>query len=168
MSEPTGDIQEPDPVHVQDELSGSMFSDPTAPVWVAQTPSAPPPVEHHTPSTPADPPASNPYARPAQPEYNQAYGQAYGQPPPGYGPQYLGAPAPTQANVSAIALVVMSGITICNLLSIVSLILGIIALTKNSKDPESSRKLTIAGWIVFAVASVMWAGSYVVRRVLPF
>ena len=42
MSEPTGDgKQQPDPDQVQDQVSGSDFGDPTAPVWVDPTAAVP-------------------------------------------------------------------------------------------------------------------------------
>jgi hypothetical protein len=57
-------------------------------------------------------------------------------------------------NVSAIVLTILSALSFCNLLTLCSLVLGIIALTKNSADPEGSRRLTKVGWVVFAVAWV--------------
>jgi hypothetical protein len=118
-------------------------------------------------SPPSYPPVSNPYAQqpPVQP-YDQPYDQPqqpygaqqpYGQPQPGqqygaYGQQQYGTGQPTQTNGSAIALTIVSVLSLCNFLTIASLILGIIALTRTSTDPESSRRLTKIGWIVFAVS----------------
>lgn len=107
------------------------------------------------------PPAGDPYAAP-QPAYDPyaatgapaaqggypAY-SAPGQwqaPPPGYG-------APPAQNTSALVLTILSGIATltCCLPMIVSAVIGIIALTKNSTDPEGSRRLTKWGWIAFGV-----------------
>jgi hypothetical protein len=164
----------------QDVTPDPVFSDPTAPVWADPTapippgPSAPPPPgptppqgdqpaagpasPDPQPTPPAAPPESNPYAQqppvqpygeptPGQPQPGQQY-QAYGQP-------YAATP-PTPANGSAIALTIVSGVSVlfCNLLAIASLVLGIIALTKNRVEPESSKRLTKTGWIVFGV---VWA-----------
>lgn len=124
------------------------------------------------------PPA--PYGQQQPPPYGQQqpppYGQQqpplpYGQPQPDaqpqsapqYAPQYAdysqqsyatGPQAP--ANVSAIVLTVVSGISILvfNILAIASLVLGIVSLTKNTTDHDGSRRLTKIGWIVFAVT---WA-----------
>jgi hypothetical protein len=41
------------------------------------------------------------------------------------------------------------------LLALPSLIMGIIALTKNATDPVGSRKLTRTGWIVFGVCMAL-------------
>ena len=89
---------------------------------------------------------------PAQP-YAQPAGQ-HAQPSPAYGPQSYETGAPTESNVSAIVLTVVSVLSLCNLLTLGSLALGIIALAKRSTDPEGSRRLTRIGWIVFAV---VWA-----------
>jgi hypothetical protein len=102
-----------------DQTSGSVFSDPTAPVWVDPTapmPAAPPlpptppgaanPWDKHPaqPQPPAGQPESNPYAQqpPAQPYGQQPPAQPYGQPEPGqqypaYGQQQpYGQPQPGQ------------------------------------------------------------------------
>jgi hypothetical protein len=53
-------------------------------------------------------------------------------------------------------LTILSGISIisCNILAIASLVLGIVALTKNATDHEGSGRTTKIGWIVFAL---VWA-----------
>jgi len=100
-----------------------------------------------------------PYGQqPSQPY--PAYGQQtpsqpYGQPHPGYGQQTYGTGAPGETNGSAIVLVVLSILTLCNPLTLASLVFGIIALTKSSTDPEGSRHMTKIGWIVFAVVWVL-------------
>jgi cytochrome c biogenesis protein CcdA len=76
------------------------------------------------------------------------------EPDPGYGLQSYETGAPTESNVSAIVLTILSFLSLCNLLTLGSLALGIIALAKRSTDPEGSRRLTRIGWIVFAV---VWA-----------
>lgn len=108
------------------------------------------------PPPPADPyaapqPAYDPYAAtgaPAQqggyPAYN-APGQ-WQAPPAAYG-------APPAQNTSALVLTILSGIATvtCCLPMIVSLIMGIVALTRNSTDPEGSRRMTKWGWIAFGI-----------------
>ncbi len=169
MSEPTGDgKQQPDPDQVQDQVSGSDFSDPTAPVWVdptAAVPAPPTPPGQAYPDgqqpaaapqavPPSPPPVNNPYAQQA-PTYGQQYpAPPYGQQPPGYGQQYYATGAPTvPSNTSAIILTIVSGLatmTTC-VIGIPSLIFGIMALTSNSTDPVGSRKKSRTGWIVLAV-----------------
>lgn len=61
---------------------------------------------------------------------------------------------PSESNVSAVVLTILSVLSLCNFLALGSLALGIIALAKSSTDPEGSRRLTRIGWIVFAV---VWA-----------
>jgi hypothetical protein len=111
---------------------------------------------------PAAPPMSNPYAQqPPVQQYGQqapAYGQQppvqqYGQQAPAYGQQVYGTGAPTEANVSAIILTIVSALAMFGtcVIGIPSLIFGIIALTANSKDPVDSRKKAKTGWIVFGV-----------------
>ena len=76
----------------------------------------------------------------------------YGAPPPAYYQQ-----APSQTNNSALVLTILSGIGIftCCGVTIVSLILGILGLTKQASDPAQSAKLTKWGWIAFAVGLVL-------------
>jgi hypothetical protein len=184
MSEPTsgsnqppdpdqGQGQNPDQDQTQDQTSGPVFNDPTEPVWANPTaplPAPPAPAGAAHPhgqqaaanpqaTPPPPPPMSNPYA--LQPPAH-AYGQQadqYGQPWPGqqypaYGQQSYGIGPPVEANTSAIVLTILSALSLCNFLTVGSLVLGIVALTKNSTDPEGSRRLAKIGWIVFAV---VWA-----------
>jgi hypothetical protein len=89
--------------------------------------------------------------------------QGYGT-PPGYAPpQGYGAPQgywqgyPTQpaapTNASTVVLTVISALFTVScygtLIGIAPLILAIIALTRNSNDPQGARSLTKIGWIVF-------------------
>jgi hypothetical protein len=132
---------------------------------------------------PVAPPLSNPYAaQPPQPQGQQPpppapYGQqqpspqyqAYGQQQPSpygqqtgpqypaYGQQSYATGQQSETNGSAIILTVVSGVSILvgNFLAIASLIMGIVALTKNTTDHEGSRRLTKTGWIVFAVVWVI-------------
>ena len=183
MSEPTGDgKQQPDPDkdQVQDQVSGSDFGDPTAPVWVDPTAAVPAPPTApgqaypygQQPAAaaqavpPSPPPVNNPYAQqPPAPPYGQqppAYGQQppappYGQQPPAppYGQQYYATGAPTvPSNTSAIILTIVSGVSMLGsafFVGIPSLIFGIMALTSNSTDPVGSRKKSRIGWIIYAV-----------------
>jgi cytochrome c biogenesis protein CcdA len=66
-------------------------------------------------------------------------------PPAAYG-------APPAQNTSALVLTILSGIITvsCCVPGVVPLILGIMALSKNSTDPEASRRLTKWGRIAFA------------------
>src|SRR5450759_372097 len=169
-------VQDP----VQDEIPDSVYNDPTAPVWADPTapipaPPTPPgaassendepaagPDAQEQPKPPVAPALSNPYAQqPPAPPYGQPpappYGQAQsGQQYPAYSQQPYATGQPSETNGSAIVLTVLSGVSLvfCNVLAIASLVLGIVALTKNTTDREGSRRLTKIGWIVFAV---VWA-----------
>jgi hypothetical protein len=169
MSEPTsghnppqapepGQGQDPVQDQTQEEAPGSVVNDPTVPVWSNPTAPIPPPPAPPRAAAPVPPPVNGPYSpQPAQP-----YGQQpdpYVQPWPGqqyqvHGQQSYPYGPPTEANASAIVLTILSALSLCNLLTVASLVLGIVALTKNSTDPEGSRRLTKIGWIVFAAA---WA-----------
>lgn len=104
------------------------------------------------PSPGQDPYAPDPYAQ--QPYAQQGYGQQVG----GYAPQPYAAPGtygqPPRSNGSALTLTIISGITTlsCCLFTAPALILGIVALTRQSTDPEGSARMTRYGWIAFAVA----------------
>ena len=96
-----------------------------------------------------------PYGQP--PAYRQEYGAApgyaqYGIPP--YAPPPSGYPPPPAQNGGAIALTVVSGLAtvLCCIFSVPALVLGIMALTKQSTDPEQSRRLTGYGWIALGVS----------------
>jgi hypothetical protein len=137
------------------------------------TPPAPPPLRNpyaqQPPAQPYGQPPAQPYGQPPAQPYGQPPAQPYGQPPaqpygqPQPGPQYSAysqQPYATgqhiEANGSAIVLTVLSGVSLvfCNILAIASLVLGIVALTRNTTDHEGSRRLTKIGWIVLAAA---WA-----------
>lgn len=197
MSEPTVGSQKPDPDQqpeperghgeTADQSAGSVFSDPTAPVWAdpgAPVPPAPPgsahPADDEQPSAatqpppPPAPPMSNPYAQqpptdpyaqqPSTNPYGQATGQ-YGHPQPGqpypaYGqsPYSTGASAPS--NTSAIVLTIVSGVSMLGtafFVGIPSLVFGIMALTSNSTDPAGSRKKSKIGWIIYAINAAVVA-----------
>jgi hypothetical protein len=117
------------------------------------------------------PPAfgQDPYAPP--PEYGQqpGYGQqpTYGQPQP-YGQDPYAQPAPyapppagygaSTTNSSALTLTIISGVSILccgGLFTIPALILGIVALAKQSTDPSGSARMTRYGWIAFAVGMAL-------------
>jgi|SRR5450631_514608 len=188
MSEPTsgsdqppdpdqGQGQHPDQDQTQDQSTGSVFNDPTGPVWASPTapmPAAPAPpgaAHPHGQQPTSSPQATSPQATPPPPPMGNAYahqpppapyGQQadqYGQPWPGqqypaYGRQSYATGLPAEANTSAIVLTILSALSLCNFLTVGALVLGIVALTKNSTDPVGSRRLTKIGWIVFAV---VWA-----------
>lgn len=108
----------------------------------------PPPPGTPGAGVPGPPPApgaygASPYGDPSSP---------YGAPPPAYYQQ-----APSQTNNSALVLTILSGIGIfaCCGVTIVSLVLGIIGLTKQATDPVQSAKLTKWGWIAFAAGLVL-------------
>ena len=182
MSEPTnGGRQQPDPDpdpdpegdpdevpdQVQDQSADSVSQDRTVPLWadptapISEPPTPPGPAYPHSNrpmaspqvTSPTLPPPSNPYAQqpPVQPYAQQQAGPPY----PAYGQQAYGTGQP-EANGSAIVLTVLSGVSLlfCNILAIASLVLGIVALTRNTTDHEGSRRLTKVGWIVFAA---VWA-----------
>lgn len=103
---------------------------------------------------PSDPTDPIPLNTPAPPPAAQPYGpHGYAYPPPAYYPQ----PQPT--NVSALILTILSAVLAlscyCTLPGIVSLVFGIIALTKQSTDPAGSAKLAKYGWIAFAALMVV-------------
>ncbi|HYO18809.1 MAG TPA: DUF4190 domain-containing protein [Dermatophilaceae bacterium] len=177
---------------VFNDPTAPVWADPTAPIPTPPTPPGAARPEGDQPaaapaSPPPNPPVSNPYAQqppaqpygqqagqygqqPAQPYGQQAgqYGQQPGQPYQAYGQQPYATGPTTEANGSAIALTILSGVSLlfCNVLSIGSLVLGIIALTKNAADPEGSRRLAKIGWIVFAVVWVVAVGAVIAWIVL--
>lgn len=107
------------------------------------------------------PPPYDPYAA-SQPPYDP-YAATGGQAPQGGYPAYSArgqwqAPpaaygAPPQQNTSALVLTIISGIVTvsCCIPGIAPLVLGIMALSKQSTDPEGSRRLARWGWIALAV-----------------
>jgi hypothetical protein len=176
------EVQDQPSESVFNDPTAPVWSDPTAPIPSEQTAPTPPgatPPESDEPAAnpatpPVAPPLSNPYAQQPPPPQGQQmappppYGQqqpgpqfpAYGQQPaqqyPAYGQQTYSTGTQTETNSSAIVLTILSGVSIffANILALAPLIMGIIALTKNTTDHEGSRRLTKIGWIVFAVA---WA-----------
>lgn len=152
---------------------------PVPPPPSPQQPAAGEPYPYGQPAASGDqPPYGQPPAYGDQPPYGQppAYGEppAYGgqpayPPPPAYGqqpgygysPSPYAAPGPygqvPQRNGSALALTIVSAITTlgCCLFTAPALILGIIALTRQSTDPESSARMARYGWIAFGVAIVL-------------
>jgi len=88
-------------------------------------------------------PVETPYGQ--QPYGSTAYGQPpYALPPAPYGP-------PPQ-NGSALALTIVSAIAtlMCCLFSLPALVLGIVALSKQSSDPQGSARLARWGWFALA------------------
>ena len=101
---------------------------------------------------------SGPYGTPSagsSPYGGPAYGSPpYGSPDSPYGmpvPAYYQSAAP-QSNTSALVLTIVGVIgTLSCCLPLPALILGIIALTKQTTDPEQSARLAKYGWITFGV-----------------
>src|SRR5690606_7550351 len=125
-------------------------------------------------TTPPPPLADNPYATPTPSDFPpppsgpSPYGATGGPSPYGQQPPYgapgspYGAPPPAyyqtqaaQSNTSALILTILSGlgVFVCCGVTIISLILGIVALTKQSSEPEQSAKLTKWGWVVFGISA---------------
>jgi hypothetical protein len=104
------------------------------------------------------------YGQPQVQQYGQPQVQQYGQPQaPAYRQPY-GTGAPSRTNGSAITLTVLSALSILSCIAfpaIASLVLGIIALTKNSTDPEASRRMSNIGWIVFGVSWGLAAALFI-------
>jgi hypothetical protein len=158
------------------EQGGSRggFEDPTTPTWATPDPTQPIP----SPQPPVTPPspyaAPEPYVAPqppvaapyGEPPYGQApygqppYGQPpqaapYGQPPYGQNP-YPPPPVPygaPQQNNGALTLTIVSAVAtvMCCLLCLPSLIFGIVALSKQSTDPQASARMTRYGWIALGI-----------------
>ena len=119
----------------------------------APDPWAPPPAD----PAPYGPPgsATNPYGtgpspdeQPAwvqQPYGSTAYGQApYALPPASYAPPPGKYAPPPAKNTSTVVLTILSGVAtvLCCLLGLPSLVLGVVALTRQSTDPGSAARLT--------------------------
>lgn len=113
------------------------------------------------PQQPQDSPyGSIPYGPPGY--VQQPYGSpAYGRPPYGLPPEPYGPPpgpygpygAPPARNTSAVVLTVLSGVAtaLCCLFGLPSLILGIVALNRQTSDPQGSARMSKYGWITFGV-----------------
>jgi hypothetical protein len=148
----------------------------TADPWAGSPATAPAPYLPPSYPPPAPDPAAG-YPQPAttygQPAYDQpAHGQpAYGQPtyPPPYGYPPYG--APPQSNSAALVLTIVAAVAtaMCCLLFTPSLVLGIVALSKQSTDPVASARLTRYGWIaggvtialgILAVVLLVAAGAF--------
>lgn len=144
--------------------------DPTAPLPYPQEYGAPPPPPPSAGSPFGAPPPPSSYPAPGQesqaaPEGSSPYGGSpYGTPPygtPAYGtpaspygtppPAYYQSAAP-QSNTSALILTIVSAIgTLSCCLPLPALILGIVALTKQTTEPERSAQLAKYGWVTFGV-----------------
>ena len=93
-------------------------------------------------------PAQTPYGQ--QPYGSTAYGQPpYALPPGPYGPP------PKNGNALALTIVSAIGTVLCCLLCLPSLILGIVALSKQSTDPQGSARLARWGSYALAGAAVI-------------
>ena len=131
------------------------YQDPYAQQPYGQEPYGQPPYGQQAAPYGQDPYAQQQYG---QPQYGQ---QAYGQPPASYAQPPYAAPGtygqPARTNGSALALTIISGLATvsCCLLSAPALIFGIVALTKQTTDPEGSARMTRYGWIAFAAGFVL-------------
>ncbi|MEU8121995.1 hypothetical protein AB0C21_25095 [Spirillospora sp. NPDC049024] len=100
----------------------------------------------------------DPYGGSQNWEAGGAYGQQYGytQPGYGYGPPGV-SPHQSTGNGSTIAALVCNAVAVtlcCNIVALPGLITAAIALGRAHSDPESTRRLTIWSWSLFA-ASVL-------------
>jgi len=100
------------------------------------------------------------YGQPSAPSYGQPSAPSYGQPSaPAYGVPPVYAAMPARQNTSALVLTIISALLTFScyftLAGLPSLILGIMALTKQNTDFEGSRRLSKIGWIVMAVVSAL-------------
>ena len=105
----------------------------------------------------------DPYGGSQNWEAGGAYGQQYGYTQPGYGQPGYGygppgvSPHQSTGNGSTIAALVCNAVLVvmcCNIIALPGLITAAIALGRAQTDPESTRKLTIWSWSLFA-ASVL-------------
>ncbi|UTT66478.1 hypothetical protein NMQ01_01825 [Janibacter sp. CX7] len=122
----------------------------------------------------ADPYSSDPYVPGNQPETSQPplpYPQQQPQQPPtthlpmaappgaGAPPPYAYATPVRPVPASPIVLVILSALATmsvyCCIIGIPSLTLGIIALTKNSSEPDEADRMTRYGWICFAATTAV-------------
>ncbi len=181
MSQPPDDVQRPEDEPLPDPTApptpptppetvrgtGNPYAAPPNPS-AAPTPPPPgaaPPYPYGSPPPPVRPPPTsygpsvppNPYAVQPSPPGAHPSGNPYRtDPAPGLPP--MGSPydgfqqvPERQTNVSAIVLLILSGLMICCVVQIPATILAIVALTKQNDDPAGSRRLTRYGWIAFGV-----------------
>jgi hypothetical protein len=151
------------------ERPENTYSDPTAPYPQQYSPQdagpTPPPSAaspYGTPGPSATGPTTpaGPYDTPAPygaPGPYGAQGAPYGTPPPAY---YQS--APPQSNTSALVLTIVSAIgTLSCCLPLPALILGILALTKQSTEPDRSAQLAKYGWITFGAMFALAAIAFI-------
>lgn len=127
--------------------------------WAGQQPSSGPPP--YPPQPTQQPYGEQPYGQPAYgqtPYGQQPYGQVdYGQSP--YAPSPYGSPFPTQPqqNNTALALTITSAVAtvLCCLVCLPALIFGIVALSKQSTDPQASLRMTRYGWIALGITAAL-------------
>lgn len=80
-----------------------------------------------------------------------------GAPAPGYGYGPPGVPVRPPSNASTTACLVCNIISVllcCGLLAIPGAVVAALAMGRVHTDPESARKLTIAGWVLFGLSIV--------------
>lgn len=158
----------------------------TAPPLPSPEPPMTPPSPHAAEQpTPAADPAGPAAVAPGQVPYGQApYPQtAYGQQPYAqdpyaqqpyaqnpYGqPPYAALPVPyapaPRSNTSLIILTVVSALALvscCNVLAVISLVMGIMGLSRNTADPDGAARLGRNGWIAFGVTTAVVVIGWVV------
>ncbi|MGG5258184.1 hypothetical protein [Phycicoccus avicenniae] len=165
------------PSYEQPDYGTPSYGTPAAPPPAAPAGSTPPPAwppaptpypnagatqpPSGAPAPYAPPPPGGQAANPYDPSVPAAGAYPYGAPPSIYGVP--------QRNTSALVLTILSGLLVascCGALTLPALILGIIGLTKQSDDPEGSRRMSRYGWIAFTVAVVLTVVGIVVLGVI--
>jgi hypothetical protein len=113
-------------------------------------------------------PGQTPYGQYQDPSQYGQYGQ-YGQDPygqysyGGYGPAGVPQSGSNGSAIAALVCNIVAAVLCCGGLAwIPGVIVSAIAVSRASTDPESSRKLTIAGWICVAADVVLMVALFVV------
>jgi hypothetical protein len=130
---------------------GQYGQDPYSQQYGAEPQDTPPPGYAQDPYA-QDPYGQNPYGQ--SPYGQDPYGQYnYGAYPSGVGAR----PGTNGLTVAALVANIVSGVLCCGigLAWIPGIILAAVALGRNTTDPESARKLTIAAWVCFVADIVI-------------
>lgn len=103
---------------------------------------------------------ARPGTRFGAPDYDAPAPPPYGVPPPAPFRWPTGTPHPAvnPTSVSSVILVVVSAVALlfcANIFAIPSLVLGVVALSKNKTDREGGNRLTRIGWILFGVLTAL-------------
>lgn len=137
-------------------MSNTPYPDERPDPYSADPYSSDPYVPGNQPET-SQPPLPYPQQQPQQPPTTQLPMAA----PPGAGapPPYAYATPVRPVPASPIVLVILSALATmsvyCCIIGIPSLTLGIIALTKNSSEPDEADRMTRYGWICFAATTAV-------------